>query len=102
MSSPYHDPSMAIYGHPTQPMRAHLVPKAYIPGYLWSDQEDWEEEQANKARLREALKTLEKQGESAFAWQPIVVFMLVFAAYATLGCVLASVVGQVLVVQWGH
>lgn len=80
MPSHYNDP-MAIYGQPTQPLCAHLVPKAYIPGYLWTDQEEWEKEQDHKARLREALKTLEKQGQSIFAWEPIAVFLVVFVAY---------------------
>lgn len=101
MSSPCNDP-LAFHDHPTQPLRAYLVPKAYLPGYLWTDQEEWEQEQANKARLREALKTLEKQGESVFAWQPVVVFLVVFAAYGLLGCFLASIMGQALVVQWGR
>lgn len=102
MSSSYNDP-LTFHDHPTQPLRAyHLVPNAYLPGYLWTGQEDWEEEQANKARLREALKTLERQEQSIFAWQPIVVFLVVFVAYGLLGCFLASIMGQALVVQWGY
>ena len=103
MSSPYNDPAFsALHSQPTQPLRAYLVPKAYLPGYLWSDQEDWEEEQDHKARLREALKTLERQEQSIFAWQPVVVFLVVFVAYGLLGCFLASIMGQALVVPWGH
>lgn len=104
MSSPYNDPAFsALHSQPTQPLRAYLVPKAYLPGYLWTDQEEWEQEQANKAHLREALKTLEKQGQSIFAWQPIVVFLVVFVAYGILGCFLVSHVNEVLytLLMWG-
>lgn len=102
MSSPYNDP-LTFHDHPTQPLRAYLVPKAYLPGYLWSDQEDWEEEQDHKARLREALKTLERQEQSIFAWQPIVVFLVVFVSYGMLGCFLVSHVNEVLytLLMWG-
>jgi len=65
---------------PTQQLR--------IPGYLWADQEEWEQ---GKLRPR-------KQEESMLAWQPIVIFLAILVPYAVLGCFLASHVSQALYV----
>lgn len=103
MSTPYNDPTeyiSAIHSQPTQPLRAHLVPKAYVPGYLWSDQEEWEQEQANKARPRETLQALESQRESLFAWEPIIIFVMVFVSYLGVLWVCAMYASNAW--QWGR
>lgn len=95
-TSHYNKPSTTLHSQPTQPLRVpYLIPK-YPKNYLWADQEEWEEEQDHKACLQEALKTLEKQGQSIVAWQPIVIFFVVLVAHGMLGCFLASHVNEVL------
>ena len=79
------------YNEPTQ-----VIP-AFVPGYLWADQEE------DPIMGKETRRSMVEPRESVIAWPPIAIFLAVFAIYAValwFGVVHANEVLYVLLIEW--